>query len=136
MTATAIHQSGQVSVQVPVEDAMGVLKKVHYALVCYSPISLVERQPGGQLYARALRNLLSGNPVGASQVTAVVRTEPSQFGQGRPYEIALSAQLVPPYFVRLLEPVPIADPTNLNSRCLGRPWRDVVDTYGSVAWPT
>ena len=101
-------------------------KKVHYALVCYSSISLLEGKPCGRLHFEALRNLLSGSPVGASQVTAVVRIEPSQLLQGQPYEIALSAQLVPPYFVRLFEPVPIADPTNLNSRCLGRPWRDLV----------
>jgi hypothetical protein len=103
-------------------------KRVHYALVCYSPTSLLERPSDGRLYFEALRNLLTGSPVGASQVTAVVKMERSVSEQGRAYDIALSAQLVPPYFVRLLEPVPITDPTNLNARCLGRAWRDIVGT--------
>jgi len=112
---------------------MAAQKKVHYALVCHSSVSLLDRQSGGQLYLGTLRNLLSGNPVGASQVTAVVRAEPSQFVQGHPYEITLSAQLIPPYFIRLLQPLPIGDPSNLDPRWLGQFWRDVVHSLPPIS---
>jgi hypothetical protein len=112
------------------QDAAGQ-KQVHYALVCYSATSLMRTQPVGQLYFEALRNILTGSPVGASQVTAVVRREPCQLEHGRSYEIALAAHLVRPYFLRLRDPVAIVDPTNLNSRCLGRTLREVVGPRAS-----
>jgi hypothetical protein len=73
-----------------------------YALVCASEHPL---RPAdcGRLDFGALRNLVSGNRVGASQVTAVVERLPNRT-EGPEYAVALRAQLVPPYFVRLTHP--------------------------------
>jgi hypothetical protein len=78
-----------------------------FALVCRSdvPLRLCDH---GELRFGALRNLLSGAPVGASQVTAVVRQELSQPLSGRPYRVALRASLVWPYLVRLGAPKSVA----------------------------
>jgi hypothetical protein len=76
----------------------------HYALVCSAgrPLGLVD---SGRLEFGSLRNLLSGNPVGASQVTAVVRRL-NAAGPGD-YLVAMRARLVAPYFLRLRRPVEI-----------------------------
>jgi hypothetical protein len=73
----------------------------HYALVCRSdtPLCLGEF---GQLNFASLSNLVSGRRLGVSQVTAVVSHDPQRVG-GPDYQIALRANLVPPYFVRLDE---------------------------------
>lgn len=73
-----------------------------YALVCASttPIELADL---GELRFDALRNISSGSPVGASQVTAVVRR--TEGNSGRAYRVALRARLVWPYFLRLRSPV-------------------------------
>ena len=54
-----------------------------------------------------LRNLLSGRPMGASQVTAVVERSEGSSGLGAPYEVAIRADLVYPYFVCLQRPVQV-----------------------------
>jgi hypothetical protein len=76
----------------------------HYALVCHSaePLDLREL---GRIWFGALRNLRTGSPVGASQVTAVVRRLESELGA--PYSVVFRARLVAPYFVRLHAPVPV-----------------------------
>ncbi len=76
----------------------------HYALVCWSgkPVELAD---AGRLSLQALRNLRSGAPVGASQVTAVVHR--AETGHGGEYAVAFRAALVAPYFVRLREPMPV-----------------------------
>ncbi len=78
----------------------------HYALVCGSPtpISL-----GDHGYVRfcELRNLRSGAPLGASQVTAVVERAARDGGPPTAlarYLVALRVRLVAPFFVRLLAP--------------------------------
>jgi hypothetical protein len=73
----------------------------HYALVCRSERPL---NPGdhGVIAFGSLRNLQSGNPLGASQVTAVV--ERTAVPRGRKYVVALRSTLAPPYFVRLVDP--------------------------------
>lgn len=75
-----------------------------YALVCATdaPLALDDL---GELTFGALTNLASGAPVGASQVTAVVRRSaaPSQAGSRR-YKVALRARLVAPYVLRLADP--------------------------------
>ena len=72
----------------------------HYALICRSdtPLSLGDF---GSLDFGSLRNLASGRPLGASQVTAVVRRDGPQ--SGTTYPVALRASLTPPYFVALDE---------------------------------
>ena len=73
----------------------------HYALVCHSdnPLQLSDL---GTVDFSALRNLVSGRPLGVSQVTAVVSNDPGTIG-GTQYAVSLQATLVPPYFVRLDE---------------------------------
>jgi hypothetical protein len=78
----------------------------HYALVCASQHPLVLADLGHLTFG-ALRNLLSGNAVGASQVTAIVRYIDYSAAGGLHYPVALRANLVPPYFLRLHDPVTI-----------------------------
>jgi hypothetical protein len=76
-----------------------------YALVCASDAALAIEDHGALDFA-TLRNLSSGAPVGASQVTAVVQRgdeAPSRAG-GRVYPVAMRARLVSPYLVRLTSP--------------------------------
>jgi hypothetical protein len=80
-------------------------KAAHYALVCFSGETLVPCSPGLTLAFGTLRNLLSGRPVGASQVTAVVAGDSEALVKGRTYEVAFRAHLVYPYFIRLRQPV-------------------------------
>jgi hypothetical protein len=87
-------------------------KSHHYALVCYSMSSLLNSETNERLDASSLRNFQSGNPVGASQVTAVVEHLPSLGDPKAPeYRVSLRAYLVPPYFVRLHDPIMPPDPT-------------------------
>lgn len=78
----------------------------HYALVCSSgdPLKIADC---GKLRYGALRNLRSGTPLGASQVTAVVHREDA--GDGSEYTVTFRATLVAPYFVRLCQPIPLKD---------------------------
>lgn len=81
----------------------------HYALVCYSdkPLGLTDH---GSVSFGALRNLRSGTPLGASQVTAVVERAADDRLTNDPqgaYVVALRAALAAPYFVRLLAPVAV-----------------------------
>jgi hypothetical protein len=81
----------------------GRSKAPHYALVCESHERLRPRDIG-QLKFGALRNLVSRNPLGASQVTAVVERLLDR-DDGREYMVALRARLVAPFFIRLVDPV-------------------------------
>jgi hypothetical protein len=76
----------------------------HYALVC-SVRDPLEAAHLGRLCFSELRNLVSGHPLGVSQVTAVVSREVDAV-QNRDdgYVVALRARLVEPYFVRLAAP--------------------------------
>jgi hypothetical protein len=78
----------------------------HYALVCRSdaPLTL---QDLGRLRFTALRNLRTGTALGASQVTAVVRRVEVDVVEGAEYVVALRAQLIAPFFVRLRDGVAI-----------------------------
>jgi hypothetical protein len=79
-------------------------KLIHYALVCFSETPLTLAGSPLAFSFRAVRNMVSGNPVGASQVTAVVKANAGCTGEGGMYEVPLRAKLAPPYFVRLREP--------------------------------
>lgn len=82
----------------------------HYALICSSGTPLEFDSNGENFSFGSLRNLRSGNPVGASQVTAVVHhTENMSRAGGVIYTAALKARLVAPYFVRLIEPMEISN---------------------------
>ena len=80
----------------------------HYALVCMSdePLAITNT---GRLRFGALRNLRSGAPLGASQVTAVVECEDGKHDDGE-YPVAFRASLVAPYFIRLTETEPLTCP--------------------------
>lgn len=77
-----------------------------YALVCRSANRLALGDHG-RLVFEELSNLLSGNSIGASQVTAVVRRREA-LGIGRPYLVAMRAELCEPFFVRLSDPVDLS----------------------------
>jgi len=77
-------------------------KRAHYALVCRSAERLAINH-SGNISLAALRNFLSGRPIGASQVTAVVRRDEVRCDTGG-YEVAFRAELTAPYFLRLTEP--------------------------------
>ncbi len=90
-------------------------KRPHYALVCSSETPLTIDPEGDTFTFNSLRNLVSGNPVGASQVTAVVQHDSEEVDNDSiVYTVALRAKLVPPYFIRLTEPCEIEN-TKSNS---------------------
>lgn len=74
----------------------------HYALVCEagSPITELEGEEH-YLALTALRNLRSGTPLGASQVTAVVRRTCTTAPTRAEYPVVARARLVYPYLLRL-----------------------------------
>lgn len=81
----------------------------HYALVCASQNSLALDSAGEPFAFGSLRNFVSGRPVGASQVTAVVSRRDAILNANGPiYRAAMRVQLMRPYFVELSEPVLIA----------------------------
>ncbi len=67
-------------------------KKKHYALLCQSsdPIELKNRY---RLDGASVVNLKTGNPVGSSQVTAVVRRTNKQKERSRLYNVGFTATL-------------------------------------------
>lgn len=84
-----------------VTSGQNSVARPHYALVCSSSAPLVAADLG-RLYFGGLRNLVSGNALGASQVTAVVSR--SDETAGAEYTVAVRVNLVAPYFVRLADP--------------------------------
>lgn len=79
------------------------LKRVHYALLCQSTRSLLAPAAEKAVDSSAVCNLVSDNPTGASQVTAVVRTRAVR-AESRPYPVQFRAKLAGPGFVRLRRP--------------------------------
>jgi hypothetical protein len=84
----------------------GIRPHKHHALVCYSDTSLHVSTTSPAISFGGLRNLLSGNAIGASQVTAVVRYECIAFGAQ--YPASIRTRLVAPFLVELCEPQVIA----------------------------
>ncbi len=92
--------------------AAGVSKSRHYALVCQRNEALRVNDSGERFAIADLTNFASGNPVGHSQVTAVVHcTGRSADG---PYVAAVIATLAYPYVVELSDPVKV-DPAKLTA---------------------
>ncbi len=79
----------------------------HYALVCFSDTPLLPLRNENKIAFIQLRNLRTGRPVGASQVTAVVQRVSEGATRTAMYDVAIRAQLVHPYFVRLLRAVEV-----------------------------
>jgi hypothetical protein len=84
----------------------GPNKRQHFALVCYSETPLTGTSENQRIHAQSLRNLVSGRQVGNSQVTSVVERVHGH-EVGRSYPITMRIALIAPYFVRLLNPVPL-----------------------------
>lgn len=78
-------------------------KRSRYALLCHSSEEITE-QDLGAFHASSVRNLVSMNPVGASQVTSVVRYQTSDIDE-KPYRVSFKAKLHGEGFVKLVEPV-------------------------------
>lgn len=85
----------------------GISRDAHYALVCYSSRPLKFRKTKDRLVVTNIRNILSGRPVGASQVTSVVKLVPSAPKGMALYEVPLRAKLAEPYVIRLQKPLPL-----------------------------
>ncbi len=95
-------------------------KGTHYALVCHSDEPLSSSGLSAELNIASLRNLMTGRPVGASQVTAVVQRGDTSTTDSGSYRVAMRAKLVNPYFVRLRGPVPLAEVPHTGC------WSDIV----------
>lgn len=92
----------------------GVVKSRHYALVCKRNEALRANDIGDRFAIADLANFATGNPVGHSQVTAVVhRTGRSTDG---PYIAAVIATLTFPYVVELSDPVALDAVRRASSR--------------------
>jgi len=78
-------------------------KRSHYALLCHSTEEISERDLGG-FHSACVRNLVSMNPVGASQVTSMVRYQTVNVDE-RPYRVSFRAKLYGEGFVKLVEPI-------------------------------
>lgn len=89
----------------------GVTKRTHYALVCRSETPLTTTLAGDapRLSSGSLSNLMSGSPVGYSQVTSIVGYQQRGADNGPHYSIGFWAQLAFPYFVELFDPTPLTD---------------------------
>lgn len=86
-------------------------KRVHYALMCYADEPLTLRR-GEPFDPSAFRNVsAAGAPVGASQVTALLRRVASSNTSN--YEANFSAWLTESYWVRLVDPAEL-DPQKLH----------------------
>ncbi len=115
-------------------DSAGGAKRAHYALMCRSDQQLRIRR-GVTFDPSAFRNAGgTGAPVGASQVTALLRRTGADTS-GTDYEANLSAWLVDSYWVRLVDPVEL-DPGKLELLSHGAKqdvegWLDLVERIRS-----
>lgn len=119
-------------------DAAGGPKRAHYALMCFSPRPLsLER--GTPFPVSSYRNAGgNGAPVGASQVTALLRRmEPADTGGD--YEINMRAWLTGGYWVRLADPVEVAVEASRaldhSGDCSPRAWRSLARELRSGSPP-
>lgn len=101
------------------DSSGGMRKRTHYALVCQSDIPLTgSPATHGQLRFGSICNLLSGLPVGYSQVTSVVGYRECHSDAGPLYDIGFRARLVYPYFVELFDPI-VTDRNSLETLKFG-----------------
>lgn len=86
------------------QSGSGEEKRGHYALICRSSNPLAAQRAHEAIDHRAVCNLVSSNPVGASQVTSVVRYR-SKDSRDATYPVLFRAELTGQSFVRLAVPV-------------------------------
>jgi len=83
-------------------------KKSHYALLCYSASRInVAHDNLPSLDVASLANFRSRNPIGSSQVTAVVRRTIPHWDRASSsnYQVAFKAEIAGDGFAKLLDPV-------------------------------
>jgi len=81
-------------------------KRSHYALICNGHHDITISANGGVIDANRARNFASLNPLGASQVTAVVRYQASRNElPEKSYPVTFRAKLHGAGFVRLVSPI-------------------------------
>ena len=85
----------------------------HYALVCSSDSPLTAAHNSKLSITEGISlsdlcNFVTGRPIGASQVTAVVQRQGGQSASGSIYPVSFRVKLVPPYFIRLSAPRPVS----------------------------
>lgn len=91
--------------------ASGMTKRSHYALLCERHKEINAESDLGIIDATCARNLVSHNPLGASQVTAMVRYDISSGDiLEKPYPISFRARMHREGFVRLGTPVSLNGP--------------------------
>ena len=90
------------------QSGSGEEKRGHYALICRSLDPLAAQRVQQAIDHRAMCNLVSSNPVGASQVTSVVRYR-SVDSREATYPVLFRAELTGQAFVRLAAPVALTD---------------------------
>lgn len=104
-------------------------KTRHFALMCYSDRGL-NLQNGRAFDPSAFRNAGgAGAPVGASQVTALLRRV-SESSEETDYEVNLSAWLTAGYWVRLADPTELSpefDRVNAIKKSSAEEWLEFVD---------
>jgi hypothetical protein len=106
-------------------------RAVHYALVCSTNAPLTAAS-AGVLDVAEVENLVTGRPVGASQVTAVVRRRKREDNLSREYDVLLRAKLTPPFFLRLLDPILLpSDQTEGWEANVANVWAEVLRRPGS-----
>lgn len=91
----------------------------HFALVCYRERPIADAEGDLWLDEAALRNIRTGSPVGASQVTSVVRRDPSLDRGRRRYRVAFDAVLRHPYLAELRDWVPFTASAAWSVECPG-----------------
>ncbi len=88
----------------------------HYALVCNCNFELSSSARNLWLDHSAVRNLLTGSPVGSSQVTSIVKRINDGEPCGRRYEVAFRAFLIHPYLITLSSPCVLPNELRLDRR--------------------
>jgi hypothetical protein len=85
----------------------GRKKESHYALVCFSDRELVSQQEVICVSPDHLRNLTTNKPLGASQVTSIVRvlSRTDETCAAKSYSVSFTAELRSPYCVQLAQPL-------------------------------
>jgi len=121
-----------------VTSRAGNEKRGHYALLCYSADEIRDYSSDTFDAAHA-RNLASLNPIGASQVTSVVRYENKTNSEPeKPYRVAFRAKLYAEGFVKLARPVIMDGPMmslyrEVCAATSASDWLDGASEVGSIA---
>lgn len=111
-------------------------REARYALVCFSARSLHSQRCDEKIAPEDLRNLITGRPIGASQVTAVVQKTNVMTSRVPKYNVCVRASLVHPYFVRLRDPYPLekSEEDQDWGKIVGRAWEQRMS--GTSTQPT